>query len=184
MQSSRSIIIRPGVDFKMPTRSKLVLYKEVIPLGRGYNLTLRGVMVLLLILSLIFNLKGLQIVALSIMVPFIFIIFMYLTFQDLLLYVTTDEFIIKFWFFTTKIKLKEIDTIEIKDAAILPEPYRGYVKFYWGIRFFKGLKIFKLRQGDAVHIKMKNGHTIIITAKNVQELARVMKAQKVAGDEI
>ncbi|HEC88554.1 MAG TPA: hypothetical protein ENI52_04495 [Thermoplasmata archaeon] len=165
----------------MRARSKLVLYREVIPLGRGYNLIMRGVMVLLSVLNFIFILKGLRIAALSIMVPFIFIIFMYLTFRDLKLFVTPDEFIIKFWFFTSGIQIREIDTVEIKDSAILPPPYRGYLKFYWGIRFLKGLKIFKLRQGDAVHIRMKNGHTIIITAKNNQELARFLETQKVAG---
>jgi len=165
----------------MRARSKLVLYREVIPLGRGYNLIMRWGMVLLLVLSFIFILKGLRIAALSIMVPFIFIFFMHLTFRDLKLFVTSDEFIIKFWLFTSAIQITEIDTVEIKDSSILPPPYRGYLKFYWGIRFLKGLKIFKLRQGDAVHIRMKNGHTIIITAKNNRELARFLETQKVAG---
>ena len=77
--------------------------------------------------------------------------------------------------FSSKVKLSDIDTIEIKDVSLLPEPYRRHIKVYWGIKFFNGLKIFKLRKGDAVHIKTKSGQIFIITPEDDQKLVNALK---------
>ncbi len=100
----------------------------------------------------------------------IFIIGMVLTLKRAELSVTNDEFTIKYWFLTFKIKISDIELIEIKDVDLLPEPYRGHIKIYLGVEFLEDLKVFKLRKGDAVHIKTKSGQIFIITPEDNQKL--------------
>ncbi len=67
------------------------------------------VMILLIASSSIFIYKNLPVAALSIMPPFVSLIFMYLTFHDIKIFLTSDELIIKFWLFTTKTELQNME---------------------------------------------------------------------------
>lgn len=156
-------------------KEKKIIYKESIPLGRVYNLVVIGVILLLSGLTVVFISTDLWAGAISTGLALIFIVAMAVTLRELKLFVTADEFIVRYWFLTSKVKLSDIDTIEIKDVSLFPELYRGHIKIYWGVEFLKGLRVFKLRKGDAVHIKTKKGETIIITAQNNQRLAEALE---------
>ena len=154
---------------------RMIRYKEIIPLGKIYNLVSVGVGFLLLLLTIIFIATKILAGAISTGLTLIFIVVMTVTLQALKLFVTDDEFIVKYWFLTFRVNLFDIEAVEIKDVSLLPEPYQAHIKVYWGVESFNGLRVFKLRKGDAVHIRTKRGQTIIITPKNNQRLADVLK---------
>lgn len=156
---------------------KIVVYKEIIPLGRNYNLVMMGVIFLLSVLTIIFIATNISAGVISTALTLIFIVAMAVTLKDLKLSVTNDEFTIRYWFLTFRIKISDIEAIEIKDVSLLPEPYRGHIKIYLGVEFSKSLKVFNLRKGNAVHIRTKKGQTIIITSKDNQRLADVLKGR-------
>jgi len=160
---------------------KMVVYREIIPQGRVYYLIMNGGILLLIILTLIFIATNIWAGAVSTSLTAIFLVFVRATTKKAELIVTNQEFIMKFWFLTFKTKLSDIDTVEIKDVSLLPKPYQGHVKFWVrGIKFFDGLRVFRLRDGDAVHIKTKKGQTIIVTSQNNQGFAETLKKQKEA----
>jgi hypothetical protein len=159
----------------MLDKDKRFIYQEIIPLGRVYNIVVMGIILLLAILTGVFIIIDLRAGAISTGLTLIFIIVMAVTLRNLKLFVTDDGFIVKYWFLTSKVKLSDIDLVEIKDGSLLPEPYRGHLKVYWGVKFFDDLKLFKLQKGDAVHIKTKKGQTIIITPQSCHELAKALE---------
>ncbi|MDI6793371.1 MAG: PH domain-containing protein [bacterium] len=154
---------------------KKIVYQEIIPIGKIYNLVVAGIVLLLFVLTIIFIATKLSAGTISTGLTLIFIVVMALTLRNLKLFVTNEEFTIKYWFLTFRIKISDIEAIEIKDVSLLPEPYRGHIKIYWGVEFPKGLKVFKLRKGDAVHIRTKKEETIIVTAQNNQRLAEALE---------
>lgn len=156
-----------------------VVYREVVPQDRIFYLVMNGVILLLVILTLIFMVSNIWVGTLYASLTTIFMVFIRITTKKAELIVTDKDFIMKFWFFTFRTKLFNIDTIEIKDVSLLPDPYRSHIKFWVrSIKFFDGLKVLRLRDGDAVHIKTKNRETIIVTPKDNQQLAEVLKKQK------
>ena len=158
---------------------KTIIYKEIIPQDRIYYLIMNGVILFLVILTLIFMVTTLWAGVISTGLTAIFLIFIRATTKKAKLIVTDEEFIMKFWFLTFKTKLSDIDTIEIKDVSLLPEPYQRHVKFWLrGIKFFDGLRVLRLRNGDAVHIRTREGQTIIVTPANNQALVEALEKQR------
>jgi len=162
----------------MEMSNKTIIYQEIIPQDRIYYFVMIGVSLFLAVLTIVFIVTKILVGAISTGLTMIFLIFITITTKDAKLIVTDQEFIIKFWFLTFKTKLSDINTVEIKDVSLLPEPYRGHVKFWVrGIKFFDGLMVLRLRDGDAVHIRTKKGQTIIVTLRNNQRLVDVLKGR-------
>ncbi len=154
---------------------KTVVYKEIIHQDRVYHFLFNGVILLSIILTIIFLVTNLLPGVISTGLTAIFLFFLKGSREK---GITEKEFIIRFCFITFKTKLSDIDTVEIKDVSLLPEPYKGYVRFWVrDIKFFDGLRVLRLRDGDAVHIKTKKGQTTIVTPKSNQGFAEVLKKQ-------
>jgi len=162
----------------MSNEDKRYIYKEIIPFGRFYNFVMLGEILLLGGLAFIFIFVKIWQGALSSILILLFITFIAMKLRDVKLFITDREFIWKWWFLTFKTNISDIESVEIKDVDLIPQPYRGHIKIYWGLILYKELKGFKLRKGEAVHIKTKKGQTIIVTAQDNEKLAEILKQQK------
>jgi hypothetical protein len=165
----------------MQKDNKQIIYKEVIPFGKSYKLAMQIVIIMLALLTVIFIYYKLPEGFISSGLTLIFIILIAKTIREVNLYVTDRELVWKWGFLKFKVPISDIITVEIKDVDSIPEIYRGHIKIYWGLINLNELKGFKLRKGDAVHINTKKGHTIILTPKNNQMLADILKKLKKEG---
>jgi hypothetical protein len=153
------------------------IYQETIPLCRTYHLVMFGIIIVLLALIVIFIATAIYPGIIATVPTLIFIIWLYAKFQKIVLSVTVDEFIIRFWLKTLRISISDIASVEVKDPSILPEPYRGHVKVSWGYSGWKDLKIIIFHRGDGIHIRKKNGELIIVTPKDPEKLCETLKRQ-------
>lgn len=162
--------------------SSSVLYREIVLQDRWFYLVMNSAVVLLLILTCVFAFAGVPAGTAASAITTLFLLLLRQAAGKAVLLVTEDYFVMKFCFITFRTPREDIESVEIKDVNALPDPYRGHVAFWVrGIRFFNGLRVLRLRNGDAVHIRTRSGRTIIVTPRDNEELVHRLQPKEKEG---